>query len=248
MIDQIEPNNNGKHSQNTGSSLRKSKRPMQSKPAAIILCGGESQRMGFPKWQLPFGETTLLQRLVAILRPHITKVVLSIHDQPESLFADINADKIVADQFSGSGPLEGIRASLESIAGKYESAFVTACDVPLLNPQVISKLHELLTDDFEAVIPVRRSGDIERVFGMTAVYRTETHRQIKELIENKQLKVSSLASTLKTRIVTMDEMRTFDPNLDSLSNINLPADYFQVLEQLGLGCPEEIREQLETNE
>lgn len=247
MIDQIEPNNNGKHSQNTGSSLRKSKRPMQSKPAAIILCGGESQRMGFPKWQLPFGEQSLLQRLVAILRPHVTKVVLSIHDQPKSLFADIDADKIVADQFSGSGPLEGIRCSLESIAGDCESAFVTACDVPLLNPKVISKLHELLTDDFEAVIPVHRSGDAERVFGMTAVYRTSTHGQIKDLIENKQLKVSSLASTLKTRIVTMDQMRAFDPNLDSLSNINFPADYFEVLEQLELSCTDALREQLETS-
>lgn len=203
--------------------------------------------MGFPKWQLPFGEQSLLQRLVAILRPHVTKVVLSIHDQPKSLFADIDTDEIVADQFSGSGPLEGIRRSLESIANDCESAFVTACDVPLLNPQVISDLHALLTEDFEAVIPVRRSDDAQRVFGMTAVYRTATHHQIKQLIETKQLKVSTLASALKTRIVSMAEMQTFDPNLNSLSNINFPADYFRVLEQLGLSCPEAIRKRLEPN-
>lgn len=229
---------------------------MNSKPAAVILCGGESQRMGFPKWQLPFNKTdfqnstgfenstdfqqTLLERVVSIVRPEVSKIVLSINSQSTDLFAGYQVDEIVKDGDAGSGPLEGIRTALELLADGCESAFVTACDVPLLNASVIPELHKRLTEQYEAVIPIDQSKERRRVFGMTAVYRCSVHEKIRTLVDDGRLKVSALAEELVSRIVPMDEMQTFDRNLDSLSNINSPNDYFAVLEQLGLKSTTEV--------
>lgn len=225
---------------------------MKTKPAAVILCGGESQRMGFPKWQLPFNggnfQQTLLERLISIIRPEVSKIILSVNDQPVELFKDFETDGVVADFHSGSGPLEGIRTSLEFLADDCEAAFVTACDVPAFPSSVISHMTKRLTDEYQAVIPVDTVKENRRVFGMTAVYRCSTHKAIKTLIDQRRLKVSFLADELKARIVDMQEMRTFDPNLDSLSNINIPKDYFAALEQLKLQTTSHVKTNLESSD
>lgn len=201
--------------------------------------------MGFPKWQLPFNgndfSKTLLERLISIIRPEVSKIVLSINDQPVELFEKYQADGVVKDFHSGCGPLEGIRTSLEYLAVDCESAFVTACDVPAFRPSVIPEMARLLTDKYEAVIPVDTSKANRRVFGMTAVYRCSTSKKIETLIQQRRLKVSYLADELQARIVGMQEMRTFDPNLDSLSNINFPADYFATLEKLNLKSTDHVK-------
>ena len=43
---------------------------------AVILCGGRSTRMGRDKATLPFGDATLLERVVAILQPLVDEVTV----------------------------------------------------------------------------------------------------------------------------------------------------------------------------
>ena len=48
----------------------------------IILCGGRSSRMGLPKWSLPFGPETMLERIVRLLgKVCPTLVVVAAADQ-----------------------------------------------------------------------------------------------------------------------------------------------------------------------
>ena len=213
---------------------------MNSKPAAVILCGGVSQRMGFPKWKLPWGNSTLLQNTIDLLRPVTSRVVISIHDQPAEWFTEFSADGVVADQHQGCGPLEGIRASLAALENDAESAFVTACDVPQLNPAIVKFLVELLSREYEAVIPVIG----QRVFGMTAVYRTNVHEKVESLVRDGQLRVSHLVRVLKTRIIDGDAIRSVDEELKSLENINHPQEYLEVLRSTGAECPADLRKQL----
>ena len=205
--------------------------------------------MGYPKWRLPFNtaqqntaqqQQTLLARLVSIIRPEVSKIVVSISDQPKNLFAELEVEQIVADVKPNCGPLEGIRTALKFLADDYESAFVTACDVPFFPNNVISKLHNLLTADYEAVIPVLETDERKRVFGMTAIYRCSANKKIDALTEAGRLKVSALAEELNTRVVAMPEMRSLDPKLDSLSNINTPDEYFEALAALGLSGTDEV--------
>ena len=116
-----------------------------------------------------------------------------------------------------------------------EFAFVTSCDVPLLKPQLIRFLFEQL-EGHPAIVPVQ--GD--RVFGMTAIYRTDQHVEIDDRIKSNQLRVSDLAAALDARCIKADELRKADPDLDSLTNINSVDDYRILLDRLGLECPPEL--------
>ncbi|MCA9117229.1 MAG: NTP transferase domain-containing protein, partial [Planctomycetaceae bacterium] len=44
--------------------------------AGIVLCGGRSSRMGQPKHLLPFGDETMLQRVVRTLSAVVSPVVV----------------------------------------------------------------------------------------------------------------------------------------------------------------------------
>ena len=44
---------------------------------AIVLCGGESRRMGRDKASLPFGPETLVERVVRLVTPFVSDVVLA---------------------------------------------------------------------------------------------------------------------------------------------------------------------------
>ena len=48
----------------------------------IVLCGGHSRRMGSPKALLPFGDETMLQRVLRLLAPVVGPlVVVAARDQ-----------------------------------------------------------------------------------------------------------------------------------------------------------------------
>ncbi len=43
---------------------------------ALVLCGGRSTRMGRDKASLPFGEETMLERVVHRLEDHVAEIVV----------------------------------------------------------------------------------------------------------------------------------------------------------------------------
>jgi molybdopterin-guanine dinucleotide biosynthesis protein A len=56
--------------------------------SAVILAGGRSSRMGMPKAALPFGDSTILERLIDTLTPGFAEIVVvaaPLSDEPFSL-------------------------------------------------------------------------------------------------------------------------------------------------------------------
>ena len=192
---------------------------------AVVLIGGASTRMGRPKWKLQVNGESLLDRTIRVVASTATRIVVSA--QPGQVSAETLVQpegvvvSLVADQNPDCGPIEGIRAGLQKLHDDGRAwAFVTAIDVPNLHADVIWQLFSK-TEGVQAVVPVE--GD--RVFGMTAVYRTDLHKEIGEMIAAKQLRVSELARRFKTRRVSVDEFRQVDPALESFDNINYPEQY-----------------------
>jgi len=179
--------------------------------------------MGRDKAWLPFGEQTLLERVVARVAPLVDEcVVVARSGQPVP-----GAFEVVRDPPGGEGPLAGIVAGLEHV--RAERVFVTACDAPLLVADVVDRLFEL-SIDVEVVVP--RIGEHHMV--LTAVYARSLLPRAEALLAAGRLRPFYLLEGARVRIVGGDELRDVDPELDSLRDCDTPEAYEDALVRAGL--------------
>lgn len=196
--------------------------------AGIILCGGNSSRMGTPKALLPFGPELLLQRVVRLLSTVADPVVVvaAPHQRLPKLASDI---RIAYDRRQARGPLEGLHAAFAALAGEAELAYVSGCDAPLLSLAFVTRLATSIARH-DAAVPTVDG----RHHPLSAVYRTTVMPHIESMLANDQLRLTDLLDRIDTRYVTAEELRAVDPQLDSLRNLNHPADYMAALSDAGL--------------
>jgi molybdopterin-guanine dinucleotide biosynthesis protein A len=200
----------------------------------IILCGGRSSRMGLPKWSLPFGPETMLQRIVRLLGEVCpTLVVVAAPDQE---LPNLAGGVIVArDRREDRGPLEALSAGLSALPENVEAAYVTSCDVPLLAPAFVRRMFDLL-EDHAAAVPVSDG----YLHPLSAVYRPSLLSVIDELLASDRLRPSILFDLVSTRRVAPRELIDVDPELGTLKNLNHPADYLAALAQSGFTAPDDV--------
>src|SRR5437016_10863619 len=107
--------------------------------AGIVLCGGQSKRMGRAKAWLPFGDELMLPRVVRLLGEavHPIVVVAAPEQDVPPLHSEIH---IIRDEERGRGPLQGLKAGLEALRGKADAAYLSSCDVPFLMPAFVRRL------------------------------------------------------------------------------------------------------------
>lgn len=195
---------------------------------AVILCGGESRRMGSPKAWLPFGPETLLQRVVRLVgtvaRP-VVVVAAPGQDIPE-LPADV---AVVRDPIAGRGPLQGLAAGLAAMPDEVDLVYATATDAPFLEPRWIGRLAGLIGDR-DLAIP--RVG--EEYHPLAALYRrAAVLPAIDRMLQQGRLRLRDIVECGNVRVVDEDEMRSVDPDLKTLRNLNHPEDYRRALRDTG---------------
>lgn len=194
----------------------------------IVLAGGKSTRMGTPKATLPFGPETMLQRVVRLLGAVVDPIVIvAARDQalPELAEGVI----VTRDEREARGPLEGLRAGLKALPDAAEAAYVTSCDVPLLAPEFVTRMIELLGDDDIAVMEIDGFPH-----PLSAVYRRAVLPQVESLLEKDKLRPVFLFDAVRTRRVRPEEMASVDPELRTLRNLNTREDYEAALSEAGL--------------
>jgi molybdopterin-guanine dinucleotide biosynthesis protein A len=192
----------------------------------IVLCGGQSSRMGRPKAWLPFGDELMLPRVVRLLRQAVEPVVVVAAPDQEvpPLPDDVT---IVRDAAPGRGPLQGLLAGLHALAGRTDAAYASSCDVPFLQPAFVRRLIELLGTAHICVPYVDG-----RHHPLAAVYRITTTAAIERLLAADRLRPTFLFETEPTRIVAAEELRGVDPGLMTLRNLNTPEEHEAALRQL----------------
>ena len=196
--------------------------------AGIVLCGGQSSRMGQPKATLPFGDEVMLTRVVRLLASVVDPIVVVAAPQQE-LPELPNEVVIVRDRREFRGPLEGIYGGLHALKGQADAAYATACDVPLLVPAFVQRLSTLL-GEHDVVVPVE--GRYHHP--LAAIYRTRVVPEIKQLLSTQQLRPVFLYERVSTQQVPVELLREVDPNLLTLRNVHTPDEYADVLRQAGL--------------
>ncbi|MDB5342970.1 MAG: molybdenum cofactor guanylyltransferase [Schlesneria sp.] len=197
---------------------------------AIILCGGKSSRMGQDKATLPFGPECMLQRVVRLISEVIPAANIVVVAAAEQTLPPLPPGiRVTHDEHQDRGPLEGLAAGLRCLGGEVDAVYVTSCDVPLLVPAFVTQMFAEL-GDYEIAVPC----DQERLHPLAAVYRCTVLPQIERLLHQDQLRVRLLFDAVCTRKVATEELRTVDPTLSTLLNLNHPEDYRAALETSGV--------------
>ncbi len=185
---------------------------------AIILAGGDSQRMGRDKANLLLGDQTLLQRVIATMQQVFPHVIVSVrYPRPE-----INIPQ-VCDEYTDGGPLAGFSTALNQITTPW--AFVVACDMPFVIPAVIERLAQR-RGECKAVVPVV----IGQPQPLAAFYAYGCSTVIQEILAgNGKHSLRALLERLDVCYVDETNLSDADPHLRSFFDLDTPQDVAQAL-------------------
>ena len=195
--------------------------------AGIVLAGGRSSRMGTPKAALEWHGSTLLRRIVGLVERGVDGPVVVVRAPGQELPALPASVEVVEDAREGRGPLQGLAAGLAALDGKAEAAYASSTDAPLLHPAFVRRIVGALDADVDVVVP--RAGGFPHP--LAAAYRTSLRPLVERLLAADRLRPAFLFD--ECRVLRLDEdallvdgaLAAADPQLDSVLNLNEPADY-----------------------
>jgi len=179
----------------------------------LILAGGESKRMGFPKHELVVGDRDILSHVQARLGSLFVETLIVGRD----LTRAPHGTRAVGDRLVARSPLVGLHAGLA--ASRTDLCFAVACDMPSVEPRLVDFLLAQATG-VDAVVPVIR-GHHEPLL---AAYRITCVGPIERLVLAGRLKVSDLFDVVRTRRVMEADVLPFDPSLRSIENVNVASE------------------------
>jgi molybdopterin-guanine dinucleotide biosynthesis protein A len=176
----------------------------------------------------------MLARVVRVLRECVEPVVVVAAANQE--VPPLPAEVLVArDEHEGLGPLAGLAAGLAALRPHVEAAYVSSCDVPLLQPAFVRQMVELL-GSHELAIP--RDGEYHHP--LAAVYRTDLEDRVRGLLAESRLRPFFLVEQSRSQIVDVEDLRIVDPDLWSLRNVNTEKEYFHALAEAELDSPNDL--------
>ena len=190
---------------------------------AVIMAGGDSQRMGRDKASLVLGEQTLMQRVAEIMQVVFPQVVVSVRTPR----ADIALPQ-VCDVFSDLGPLAGLCAGLDYASQDgVPWIFAVATDMPFLRPALIEQLANKRSG-VDAVVPLVDGHpqplaafySIDALPAVRALATGEGKRSLRAALER-----------LQVAYVHAADLIAADPGLDSFVDLDTPEDLAKAINQ-----------------
>ena len=187
---------------------------MTAPKRGVILAGGSGQRMGGNKPFHPYGKSTLIETVIARLKPQLQEVVINAGEPGSALVLPLSClgVRLIYDdpQLTALGPLSGVLSALRFAKDSGDDAIITApCDMPEVPKDMVAQLSE-------------RDGDIvhfagARDYPLCALWRVAVLPALEEALQaaDRGLPVMRFLSRQQvTRIVVTDET--------SFVNINQP--------------------------
>jgi molybdopterin-guanine dinucleotide biosynthesis protein A len=177
----------------------------------VILAGGKSVRMGRDKAMLEVLGTKLFDRILSVMNTLFPSVIIA-GNRPDLSSAAI---PYYRDIYPGSS-LGGLYTGL--LAAETESVFVSSCDMPFPDSNII-RLILSERNDFDVVVPITPNG-YEPLF---ALYHKNCLPVMREMIEQKNYCIYDCYSRVRVKNVSV---HAFTSNWRyALMNVNTPEEY-----------------------
>ena len=177
--------------------------------------------MGQNKALMRLGNEAIIAHVVRQMRA-VTDELLLITNTPE-LYAHLGLP-MHADILSDMGTLGGIYTGLTYAVNS--TALCVGCDMPLLQPNLLSHLIAIL-GEYDAVVPcVKKVNRPVPIFQtLSAVYSKRCLPAIDQMLAEGELRVHALYERISARIVEPNEWQALDLQGLSFFNINTPEDF-----------------------
>ena len=187
---------------------------------AVILAGGQSNRMGCCKAMLTINGETLVSRLVGQLSAFSELWVSANNpDLREGL-----PIRLVRDRQMGLGPLAGLQAAL-TVSERQFLLFVP-CDLPNFTAQAAAAMLEVFPPSVDAMVCVDSKG---RVHPLCGIYAKSALPIIEQQLLQKNLRLRDLLVLLRCAYFSITSH--FSDKL--LTNINTPDAFKELCEIFG---------------
>ncbi len=183
---------------------------------AVVLAGGASQRMGRDKATLEVDGIAMVERVAQALGACFARVRVVIRPgMPAPL-----ALPAIEDRHAERGAMVGIAAALAAAEAPWVA--VAACDLPFIEPAVLLALAALAPVDSEhdVVAPLGARGPEP----LLALYRKRLLPELERRIAAGQLALHALLQPPRLLAVPERDLRSIDPVLASVHNVNRPDD------------------------
>ncbi|MGZ8509635.1 MAG: molybdenum cofactor guanylyltransferase [Chitinophagaceae bacterium] len=189
----------------------------------IVLCGGQSSRMGSDKGLLKLEANTWAQTAIDKITTLSIPVKISVNNEQYPGYTAVfpSTDLIPDDTtLSLSGPLLGVLSS--HLKFPQENLFILACDMPLMDPSLLRKLytHYQQEPSFNAYIFTNK-GEPEPLCG---IYKAKGLSIIRDMLVSGRLNKHSMKFMLEQldtmAIPATDEQKIFFRNFNAHAELN----------------------------
>jgi molybdopterin-guanine dinucleotide biosynthesis protein A len=194
----------------------------RSAVSAIVLAGGRSSRFGGDKLTARVDGGTLLDAAIGGVAAVASDIVAVLAPGDERAINPEPAVRVIHDPEPFGGPLIGLLAGLEAV--RQPLVIVAGGDMPTLQPDVLGlMLRTLGSADvaFGAVILEQRG----RSEPLPAALRTgAATAMVRRLVADGERSLRSLFDRLPTRIIDEAAWRPFDPDGQTLRDVDEVGD------------------------
>ena len=186
----------------------------------LVLVGGESRRMGRPKWALDYHGEPQAHRVARLLGAVCDRVFLSVRPgQDADGLPDLPA---LPDRFPPWGPAAGILTAME--AHREAAWLVAACDLPFLDTPTLAAL--VAGRDRLRIATAYRSAHDGLPEPLCAVWEPRARQRL--------LQAASVGMACPRRVLHESRPRLLDlGDARALDNVNIPVEYEAAQAALG---------------
>lgn len=183
--------------------------------------------MGSDKAFLRYRGKPFITTIAQEMRKVSSDLIVAIGDKERGDFESVLAEdvRVINDTYSLGTPVGGMLTGLVEASCKY--AAVLACDLPLVRSDVIGYLQKRARTH-SAAIPIWE--DEKRVEPLCGVYEVRQARSAAQKVAERGLVSCRDILDLLPDVcyVGVSELRRYDGNLTSLTNINTKAQYAKI--------------------
>ena len=196
--------------------------------SCIILCGGQSRRMGQDKGSMIIQNKPMIKHILSTLNNHIDEAIIVLNDQTriDKYNKFINPKEytypitFLEDKIKNKGPLPGIMTGLMEITSDY--ALILPCDSPYVSVEYIKTIFSQIDENYQAIVPYHNDNNkLKTSEPLHSIYKKDIIPEIEKLVNEDTLHIKGLIEKIDTKFILIDNKKI---EKKEFKNLNRPED------------------------